>query len=158
MPGFFVAGTTFTTFRFKHTAAGGFDMAEEVHTGGCSCSAVSYEARGALRPVIYCHCRQCRRQSGHFVAATAIPDESLKVTGERNLTWYRSSDRARRGFCRICGSGLFWKHDDLSQTSIFAGSLDNPSGLAASHHIHVKNKGSYYAIDDGLPQQAGWDG
>jgi hypothetical protein len=119
---------------------------------------VRFEARGALRQVIYCHCGQCRRQSGHFVAATAIRDESLNVTGGQNLTWYRSSDIARRGFCRICGSGMFWKQDGLDQTSIFAGSFDNPSGLTASHHIYVAQQGDYYQINDGLPKHERWDG
>jgi hypothetical protein len=133
-------------------------MAEKLHKGGCSCGAVRFEARGDLRPVIYCHCEQCRRQSGHFVAATAIADDRLAVTGAENITWYDSSDVARRGFCRNCGSGLFWKDGRLAQTSILAGSLDLPSGLTASHHIFVAQKGDYYAIDDGLPQQERWDG
>ena len=128
-------------------------MAEKVHTGGYGCGAVRFEARGDLRSVIYCHCEQCRRQSGHFIAATAVADERLKVMGAQNVTWYRSSSAARRGFCSICGSGLFWKDDALDRTSILAGSLDLPSGLTASHHIFVARKGDYYAINDGLPQQ-----
>ena len=132
-------------------------MSERIHTGGCGCGAVRFEAQGRLREVIYCHCEQCRRQSGHFIGATAIADEGLAVSGAQNITWYRSSDVARRGFCSICGSGLFWKDARLAQTSILAGSLDNPSGLAASHHIFVEQKGDYYAIEDGLPQQQRWD-
>ncbi len=128
------------------------------HTGGCGCGAVRFEARGPLRPVIYCHCDQCRRQSGHFLGATAVADEYLTVTGSQNVTWYKSSDKAKRGFCGICGSGLFWKHDRLDQTSILAGSFDKPSGLTASHHIFTAQKGDYYVIDDGLPQHERWTG
>jgi hypothetical protein len=133
------------------------DSQSEIHGGGCSCGAVRFTVRGALRAVVYCHCDQCRRQSGHFLGATSVPDGILAVEGAQHLTWYDSSDVARRGFCSICGSGLFWKHNRLPKTSVLAGSFDNPSGLKASHHIFTGQKGDYYAIDDGLPQQEGWE-
>ena len=44
--------------------------------GQCLCGGVRFRTRGKLRGVIYCHCSQCRRQSGHFVAATKAFDPS----------------------------------------------------------------------------------
>jgi hypothetical protein len=133
-------------------------MSGQVHCGGCGCGAVRFELRAQLRPVVYCHCEQCRRQSGHFLGATEVPDAMLTITvGEGEITWYKSSDKARRGFCRICGSGLFWKHGEQDSTSVLAGSIDRPSGLTADRHIFVSQKGDYYAIDDGLPQHARWE-
>ena len=123
-----------------------------VHTGGCLCGAVRFSATGRLRGVIYCHCSQCRRQSGHFYAATRVPDAALSIEGGDSVTWYRASAEARRGFCRTCGSALFWKRDDSSATSLLAGAFDNSAGLAGEAHIFVGDKGGYYAIDDGLPQ------
>lgn len=35
-------------------------------TGSCLCTAVQYEVSGPLRSVLYCHCEQCRRASGHI--------------------------------------------------------------------------------------------
>jgi len=123
-----------------------------VHTGGCLCGAVRFSATGRLRGVIYCHCSQCRRQSGHFYAATSVPDASLTVDGSDDVTWFRSSEQARRGFCRICGSALFWKHDERAETSLLAGAFDASDGLAGEAHIFVADKGGYYTIDDGLPR------
>ena len=40
-------------------------------TGGCLCGGVRYTVTGPLRDIVACHCEQCRRSSGHFVAATA---------------------------------------------------------------------------------------
>ncbi len=102
--------------------------------------------------MIYCHCKQCRKQSGHFFAATNVTDDRILIEGASNITWYRGSDIARRGFCRICGSVLFWKHDELETISVMAGAFDTPSGLEADSHIFVADKGDYYEIDDGLPQ------
>lgn len=130
----------------------------ESRTGGCLCRKVRFEVRGPVRGVVYCHCSQCRRQSGHHYAATDVADDCLTIEGAEHLTWFAASDFARRGFCRYCGSALFWKNDSLSQTSIMAGGFDDPSGLTATAHIFVADKGDYYAIEDGLPQHPGSNG
>ena len=124
----------------------------EVRTGSCSCGAVRFTTSGPLRGIVYCHCTQCRKQSGHFFAATNVSDDRIAIEGTDSITWYRGSEAARRGFCRLCGSVLFWKHDELDTISIMAGAFDNPSGLQAESHIFVADKGDYYEIDDGLPQ------
>jgi hypothetical protein len=123
-----------------------------IHTGSCLCGAVRFTISGALRSVVYCHCSQCRKQSGHYYAATNVADADLDVTGAENLTWFEASDFARRGFCKTCGSALFWKHNELAETSVLAGAFDRPSGLVGGSHIFVADKGDYYEIDDGLPR------
>ncbi len=120
-------------------------------TGGCLCGAVTYRVAGELRPVIACHCVQCRKTSGHHVAATSAHREDVRVSGE--VRWYRSSDTARRGFCPVCGSNLFWDGPG-THLSIFAGTLDSPTGLRLAGHIFCADKGDYYGIADGLPQAA----
>ncbi|MGB8818888.1 MAG: GFA family protein [Rhizobiaceae bacterium] len=124
----------------------------KTHTGQCSCGSVRITTRGALRPVIYCHCTQCRRQTGHFLASSACEDSEFDVEGKDNITWFQSSADASRGFCAICGSGLFWKNKTKSYTSIYAGLFDEPNMLVAQSHIFVGDKGCYYEITDGLPQ------
>lgn len=125
---------------------------DEAHTGSCLCGAVRIRTAGRLRGVVYCHCSQCRKQTGHFYAATDIADDRLEVIGADNITWYAASDFAKRGFCRTCGSALFWKRNGSDVTSIMAGLFDSPSGLGGQSHIFVADKGDYYQIADGLPQ------
>lgn len=122
------------------------------HTGACLCGAVHFTTRGPLRGVIYCHCSQCRRQTGHFVAATNAKNSDITIEGADKLVWYAASGIAKRGFCGTCGSVLFWKNDELDTISIMAGSFDRPSGLAGESHIFVCDKGDYYEIEDSLPQ------
>ena len=124
----------------------------DVRQGRCLCGGVSFRTSGEPRGVVYCHCSQCRRQTGHFYAATDVEDDRLTVEGADNITWYAASDFARRGFCGTCGSALFWKRNGSDVTSILAGSFDRPSGLRAEAHIFVADKGDYYDIDDGLPR------
>lgn len=120
--------------------------------GGCLCGAVRYEVTGPLRPVIACHCSQCRRATGHFMAATAAARGDIKIMGGDNLTWFVSSETAQRGFCRLCGSNLFWDGKGLPYLSITAGSLDGPTELKLDRHIFVRDKGDYYTISDGVAQ------
>jgi hypothetical protein len=123
-------------------------------SGGCLCGAVRYQVAGPLRPVVFCHCSQCRRSTSHFMAATAARHTDFRLTGERELRWYASSDSARRAFCGRCGATLFWQAGGRDYISIAAGTLDGATGLSSACHIHVADKGDYYSIDDGLPQSA----
>lgn len=131
--------------------------ATTVRTGGCLCGAVRYEVHGPLRPVIMCHCTQCRRMTGHYLAATAARRADFRLTSESELRWYDASPKARRGFCGRCGSTLFWDGVGRGHVSIAAGSLDDARGLGIACHIYVADKGPYYEITDGKPQHAGGD-
>jgi hypothetical protein len=123
-----------------------------MHKGACLCGAVSFEVEGELKPGDACHCVQCRRQSGHYWASTNIPREKLVVHGMDEVTWFRSSEKVRRGFCRTCGSVLFWDPPHKDWTSIALGAFDTPTGTRLEMHIFVSQKGDYYEIADGLPQ------
>jgi hypothetical protein len=123
-------------------------------SGGCLCGAVQYEVAGALRPVVYCHCEQCQKTSGLYVAATACHPNRLKLLVDDGLRWYRSSSTAQRGFCSNCGSSLFWRPDHERFISIMAGTLSQPTGLTAACHIYTEMVSDYYSIADGLPKYA----
>ena len=132
-------------------------MAEPV-TGGCLCGGVRFAARGELRPVMFCHCEQCRRTSGHFIAASACVTDAFEITATQTLAWYRSSNEAERGFCNVCGASLFYKPDHGRHMSIMAGTFDDPNLLTGGEHIYCEGISDYYRIDDGLPQYQGRHG
>ena len=116
-------------------------------TGSCLCGGVTYRVTGPLRDVVACHCRQCRRTSGHYVAATRCEAADIAVAGE-TLVWFASSDVAERGFCGRCGSNLFWRRFGGDKISIWAGSLDGDTGLRLVAQIHAEAKGDYYDLPD----------
>jgi len=129
-----------------------------VTTGGCLCSAVRFEVHGPLRGVLFCHCSECRRWSGGVFAATAARREDVVVTGEMHLRWIASpasESDARRGFCDVCGSSLFWDAPRAATVSIAAGSLDDQSALEAIGHVYVSQLPGWHVLpDDGLPRYA----
>ena len=127
-------------------------MTETTHSGGCACGAVRYRASGSLRPVIACHCSQCRKAMSNYGAFTAVARGGLAIDNEGEITWFESSPGVRRGFCRRCGSSLFWDNSGAGHVSIAAGTLDQPSGLKQVRHIFVADKADFYEIGDGLEQ------
>jgi hypothetical protein len=126
-------------------------------TGGCLCGAVRYALTPPLRPVVACHCGQCRRTSGNYVSATAVPRQHFTLTNGDGLQWYRSSPRAERGFCRTCGSSLLWSADGVDTITIMSGTIDGETGLRTVAHICVADKGDYYELNPSEPQYDGLD-
>ena len=127
------------------------DKAAVPATGGCLCGAVRYEVTGPLRDVVNCHCTMCQRLHGAFGAHSKAAKVDIKITEDEGLSWYATSLRARRGFCRACGTNLFWEPLEQKATGILAGTLDQPTGLKTIGHIFVGEKADFLEINDGLP-------
>lgn len=128
---------------------------DNLQTGGCLCGKVRFATTGPLREVIFCHCSQCRRQSGLYFAATSVSADHLRLEGEGNLTWFAASEFARRGFCATCGTLLFWKPNVEARYAILAGAFDDSGALHPGHHICTSGRPEFYQISDGLPQYPG---
>lgn len=123
--------------------------------GSCLCGKVRLEIAGPFeRSPEACHCTQCRKQSGHVLAAVNVRRNALTIHGSELVKWYRSSEKVQRGFCSNCGSTLFWSPaiEGYEWIAVAMGTLDEPSGLRLVKHTFVKDKGDYYDITDGLPQ------
>ena len=122
------------------------------HAGACLCGAIRFTVAGPLPRPNACHCLQCRKQSGHVWASVDVDRSALTVTG--TPTWFASSEKARRGFCGTCGSFLFWDPLAGDKTAVAMGAFDPPTGTQLALHIFTSQKGDYYDIADGLPQNA----
>ena len=126
-----------------------------MHTGSCVCGAITFEVVGNLGSPDACHCKQCRKWTGHFLAAAEVPRTALMIHGVDHITWYYSSKKARRGFCSKCGASLFFDPIDKNKHNwigISMGAFDTPTETKLALHIFVAEKGDYYEISDGLPQ------
>lgn len=121
-------------------------------TGSCICGRVRFVVKGDLPPPDACHCVQCRKQSGHYFVSTDVSRASLEITGGEHVTWYPPSGEVRRGFCSTCGSSMFWDPPGKDWTAVAMGAFDTPTETHIDKHIFVAEKGDYYTITDGLPQ------
>ena len=122
--------------------------------GSCLCGAVRFTVTEPLTNIAACHCGQGRKQSGHYWAAAEIARESLSMIDDATLRWYQSSEKARRGFCATCGSFLFWEPIDSDRIDVAMGAIEGPTATRLDRHIFVAEKGDYYDIAAGLPQNA----
>ena len=121
-------------------------------TGSCLCGAVRIAVDGPLAQPDACHCTECRKHTGHHGVFVDVPQAQLSVTGEDAVRWYRSSEKVRRGFCGTCGATLFWDPVERDWTSVAMGLFDDATGTTLEMHIFVAEKGDYYSLSDGLPQ------
>ena len=124
-----------------------------MHKGSCLCGAVTFEVAGELPGPDACHCTRCRKHSGHYFASTDVPRAAVTIHGEERVTWYQSSDKARRGFCSVCGASLFWDPLFRDWIGLAMGAFDTPTATRLAVHIFVADKGDYYDIADGVPQK-----
>ena len=99
------------------------------HTGGCQCGAVRYALYATPAEPSVCHCRMCQKAFGSFFAPLA----GVRL---RDFAWvkgapgiFKSSEAVERGFCRDCGTPLFWKRDNGSHMTVFLGSLDDAEAM-----------------------------
>ena len=126
-----------------------------MNKGSCLCGAISFEINGQLGSADACHCHQCRKWTGHFLPSVEVTRTDLLLKGEQSLKWHNSSEKVRRGFCSECGSSLFFDPIDQAKHNWIAvalGSFDQSTQVKLGMHIFVAEKGDYYELNDGLPQ------
>lgn len=125
-------------------------------TGGCYCSEIRYEVEG--EPLnggqALCHCADCRRSAGAPMVGWAMfPEDALTVTkGEAKA--FASSEHGRRWFCATCGSGLFYRNDEMlpGVVDIQAATFDDPEAVPAVAHIQVAERLSWMKQASELPE------
>jgi len=118
----------------------------------CLCRGIRISVQGKLRYVSNCHCSQCMRTHGNYAAYTSCKEENIKFINKKTLRWYKSSRKAKRGFCNKCGASIFFKRIDNQNISIAAGMFQNPTELETKENIFTKGKLDYYKLDKKLPK------
>jgi hypothetical protein len=122
-------------------------MTEAVHTGGCLCGAVRFEARGAPKWTAYCHCNSCRKHSGAPVSAFAGFERSEVRFTLGMPSAFASSPGVKRGFCAACGSTLTYEGDRWpSEIHFHVGAFDAPQDFAPQGHAFAEERVSWLHV------------
>jgi hypothetical protein len=130
-------------------------------TGRCLCGAVRFEVDPPTKWCAHCHCSLCRRAHGAgFVTWFGVDDDSFRITGgEEELSWYASSDAARRGFCSSCGSTLFFQSERWAgEMHIALADMDGPIDREPAGHVFYDSRAEWIHVDDALPKFGGPSG
>ena len=108
-------------------------------SGGCQCGAVRYHATEMFDNAHICHCRMCQKAVGHiFAALVAAPREVITWT-RGTPARFRSSEHVDRGYCRDCGTPLFYDNTEGNRVNFTIGSLDRPELFPP--HANTGNEG-----------------
>ena len=103
--------------------------AMDIWAGGCQCGAVRYEFTVRPNNPCLCHCRMCQKQFGNFFGAFAGSHTSNFRITRGALSHFKSSDDARRGFCKDCGTPLTYEALSRPRMEVSIGSLDRHSEM-----------------------------
>ena len=117
----------------------------EVKTGHCLCQAVSFSAP-TDNNVVSCHCSMCQRWNGSPQMAVSC-GQDVSFEGEENISVYRSSDWAERGFCRLCGSHLFYRYEE-NHYMMLAGLFEDNHDFKFVTQYFIDNKPSFYSFEN----------
>lgn len=124
-----------------------------MRTGGCQCGAVRYEAEGDPLHHALCHCNDCRASSGApAVSWIAFPQNKVRLT-EGAATTYAGRGAARRQFCPVCGTGLFYTNADMlpGVVDIQSATLDEAGADAPQVQIQCAERLAWFDGLGGLP-------
>lgn len=126
-----------------------------IHTATCRCGLISLEARNEPFLRSYCHCRDCRKQTGAPVMAfVGFRDSDLTWFGEPQT--YRFGG-VERSFCARCGSQIGYR-DDLLPGGIYLslGFMDEPERYPPDLHAFTARQLPFLHMSDDLPRFEGF--
>jgi hypothetical protein len=122
-------------------------------TGGCQCGAVRFRASMQPSDVSYCHCRMCQRAVGNLFATLAMVHKDRMEWTKGEPAVFESSSAAERGFCRVCGTPLFFRYKASPNVELTVGSFDHPEALKPQHHYGIESQVPWHIIGDALPRE-----
>ncbi len=113
--------------------------------GSCLCGAIRITAKNMNNNVGACHCGMCRKWGGGpLMAVNCGTDVSFE--GEDNISVFNSSDWAERGFCKKCGSHLFYRLKESKQYIMLAGLFDDQEMFVFDNQVFIDKKPSFYSF------------
>ena len=113
----------------------------------CLCGTTQFDVDLVNYQVLVCHCSLCRRQSSGLLMTIDVKPESLVFLKQDQLGVFKSSEWEERGFCKQCGTTLFWRMQDHSYCNINVFALDElPKELSLDMEIYIDNKPDFYSL------------
>ncbi|MCK5771108.1 GFA family protein [Algiphilus sp.] len=126
----------------------------ERYDGSCLCGTVGVSVRPDTRHVDACHCSMCRKWGGGpLFVLDATTD--VRFRGEAEISIYDSSEWAERGFCRHCGTHLFYRLKGSGEYAVPVDLIDGDAEWQFTKQIFVDEQPAYYRIANDTPRLTG---
>jgi len=114
-------------------------------TGQCLCGSVYFTVNNLSNRVDACHCGMCRRWGGGPLMVIDCGND-VEFGGEENISVYNSSVWAERGFCKKCGSHLFYRLKHSKDHQIPAGLFNNQDHFNFNLQVFIDLKPAFYCF------------
>ncbi|ELS01460.1 hypothetical protein Xen7305DRAFT_00011640 [Xenococcus sp. PCC 7305] len=122
--------------------------------GSCLCGAVKLSTTSINKHIAACHCSMCRKWGGGpFLGAEC--ESEISFSGQENIGSYQSSEWAERGFCKNCGTHLFYRLKGKNHYFLPAGIFDNSEELVFAQQVFIDEKPEYYAFANNTENMTG---
>lgn len=81
--------------------------------------------------------------------------DSVRFESEADLGIYRSSDWGERGFCRKCGTSLFWRTHSKEHYNVPVSAFDDPGPVKLANEIFIDEKPDFYTFANDTHKMTG---
>lgn len=115
--------------------------------GRCLCGKVTFSVKNRGNKVTACHCRMCRRWGGGPLIEVECGTQ-VTFNGEESISVYDSSQWAQRGFCKHCGSHLFYRLKDTQEYQMPVGLFENQQNLVFKEQVFIDEKPDFYSFSN----------
>ena len=114
-------------------------------SGSCLCGKTAIHSSDADRHFEACHCGMCRNWAGS-PAMVIRGGSNVAIEGEEYVQIFESSDWAERGFCRVCGTHLFYRLKESMQYMLPVGLFGTVDSFVFEKEIYVDSKPDFYCF------------
>lgn len=124
----------------------------------CLCGQVKFEIQTPFISSSICHCQHCQKShaAAHVAYGVTLKSDILWLDGKKKIKKYHSSERAKRGFCKECGTNIYFYNKDYpNHLDIPLSILDSEANITPQCHTFVASKAKWDTILDDLPQYEG---
>lgn len=83
----------------------------------------------------------------------AVSTTSVAFKGEEHIERYASSEWAERGFCKKCGTNLFYHLKEPNNYIMWLGSFNDQTPFSLAGEIYIDSKPDSYALAGDHPRQ-----
>jgi len=121
-------------------------MSDEMEgKGSCLCGAVHFKAHNAQKSMGACHCNMCRKWGGGPYMSVRCESE-VSFDGKDSISEFSSSAWADRGFCKTCGTHLYFRLKENGHYFIPAGAFDDQDQFTFDRQVYIDSKPHYYSF------------
>lgn len=118
------------------------DTDDTLH-GSCLCGGVVFSAALPALGANHCYCTMCQKFHGAAAGSylTVATSGYVVEQGQDLIVDYASSDKGRRGFCKTCGSSLYWRSTDTpASLDLSLGTLNPAWTGTVEREVHTEGK------------------